>query len=99
MPIANKKSKANFLANVRKCKHRDDERISLKRVQLFSKRARSYMNAYYKLAHSLVEGKEFEDGDESLTHVKIEKLVKARKPHRCAMDFDAKFIAENSPHR
>ena len=78
---------------------RDDEHISLNRVRLFSKRARSYMNAYYKLAHGLVEGNEFEDGDESLTPVKIEKLVKACKMHRCAIDFDAKFIAENSPHK
>ena len=63
LPIADKKSKANFLANVRKCTSRDDAHISLKGVRLFSKRARSYMNAYYKLAHGLVEGKEFEDQD------------------------------------
>ena len=37
LPIADKKSKANFLANIRKCTSRDDAHISLKRVRLFSK--------------------------------------------------------------
>jgi hypothetical protein len=36
-PIADKKSKANFLANVRMWTSSDEEHISIKRVRLFSK--------------------------------------------------------------
>ena len=55
------------------------------------------MVAYYKLAHGLVEGIDLKDGGGALSTVKIESVVKACKTHRCAMDFDAKFIAEFSP--
>jgi hypothetical protein len=55
------------------------------------------MNAYYKHARGLVEEQNYpEDCGKSLTPVKIEKMVKLCKTHRCAMDFDAKFTAENS---
>jgi hypothetical protein len=54
------------------------------------------MLAYYKLAHGLVERDDFQNGDTSLTPVKIEKLMKACRTHRCAMDFDPKFIAAHS---
>ena len=67
------------------------------RVRLFSRRARRYMVAYYKLTHRLVEGIDLKDGGGALSTVKIESVVKACKTHRCAMDFDAKFIAEFSP--
>ena len=67
------------------------------RVRLFSRRARRYMVTYYKLAHGLVEWIDLKDGGGALSTVKIESVVKACKTHRCAMDFDAKFIAEFSP--
>jgi hypothetical protein len=57
------------------------------------------MVAYYKLAHGLLEGEDFQDGNDSLTPVKIEKIVKACKMHCCAMDFDAKFIAAYLPNK
>jgi len=97
LPLSEKRSKKNFLTNVRKCMSSDRDHISIDRVRLFSRRARRYMVAYYKLAHGLVEGIDLKDGGGALSTVKIESVVKACKTHRCAMDFDAKFIAEFSP--
>jgi hypothetical protein len=55
------------------------------------------MNAYYKHARGLVEEQNDPEGcGKSLTPVKIEEMVKLCKTHWCAIDFDAKFIAENS---
>ena len=93
LPIAKKRSKALFLEHVRKCVSQNE--ITKAMVRLFSRRARRYMVAYYKLTHSLVEGDEFVDT--SATPVKVEKIIKACKTHCCAMDFDAKFIAQHSP--
>ena len=35
----------------------------------------------------------------SATPVKVDKIIKACKTHRCAIDFDAKFIAQHSPRK
>jgi hypothetical protein len=35
------------------------------------------------------------EGADVATPIKIEKLVKAFKTHRCALDFDKKFITAN----
>ena len=68
--------------------------ITKETVCRFSKRARRYMVCYYKLAKGLVQGSDF-DSEGNLI-LKVEKLLKECKTHRCAMDFDKKFIKESS---
>jgi hypothetical protein len=103
-PMADKKSKEKFRAGVQKCMSRDY--ITTKRVGMFSRRARRYMVAYYLL--STVGDSIFDDATSKFiaqinadkgscnkaTPIKIEKLVKMQKNHRCAWDFDTGFICE-----
>ena len=52
--------------------------------------ARAYICAYYTLYESKCKGDD--DTPETLTLPLIERLVKAFKTHRAAIDFDAAFV-------
>jgi hypothetical protein len=60
---------------------------------MFSQRARAYVLAYYKIRQEqltdLLSTSEFDDM--AASPVKVEKLLKKFKTHRCAMDFDSTF--------
>jgi hypothetical protein len=96
--IRDKRGKEQFRANVSVCLGRDYVTL-LERVRKFSRRARRYMVAYYLLG---TKGNEVFNDDEEMaklndtgnraTPIKIEKLVKLQKAHRCAFDFDRGFI-------
>ena len=64
-------------------------------VRKFSKRARDYIVAYHLLTTKKDDVKSImsDSGkeDEPVV-VKVEKMKKIFKTHRCAMDFDSKFI-------
>ena len=58
------------------------------------RRARQYICAYYKIAHE----KETQEAEQEaqVTHldaspIKVEKMVKLFKTHRCTLDFDTNF--------
>jgi hypothetical protein len=85
-PLNSKRSKESFKALVHECTSR--EILSTKTVRKLSRRARAYISAYY----SLYESKRNGDDTPTLTLPLIERLVKAFKTHRAAIDFDAGFV-------
>jgi hypothetical protein len=72
--------------------------MTTERVRAFSKRARSYICAYYAFETSSKEG--IDNGEcaaggqkiSPLGYGKIEQMVKKFRTHRCALDFDRGFI-------
>jgi hypothetical protein len=86
IPIKRRRNKEGFLTCVSEVLSRDA--ISVDRIRRFSRRARRYVCAYF-VFHEL-------NGDEKWD-VKlddIEKMVKLFKTHRCAVDFDKKFVQD-----
>ena len=66
------------------------EYLDKHKVRIFARRARGYLCAYHRLAEENEEA-----GSNECEHIspqQIEKLVKDCKTHRCAMDFDNKYI-------
>jgi hypothetical protein len=102
LPLDEKRSKEKFRANVSMCLWR--ECIATDRIRLFSRRARRHMVACHLLSKERKDGLELDFacpkakdhiasmGDLSAP-IKIEQLVKMVKNHRCAFDFDKKFIS------
>ena len=62
--------------------------LTTKTVRKLSRRARAYICAYY----ALYESKRMGDDIPTLTLPLIERLMKAFKTHRAAIDFDAGFV-------
>ena len=85
--MSSKRSKESFKALVHECTSR--EIFSTKTVRKLSRRARAYISAYYSLYESKRNG---DDDTPTLTLPLIERLVKAFKTHRAAIDFDAGFM-------
>ena len=90
-PLISKRSKAAFKGLVMECTSRDILRTAT--VRKLSRRARAYICAYY----SLYESKKNNNHDDTtstttLTLPLIERIVKAFKTHRAALDFDAGFV-------
>jgi hypothetical protein len=87
MPLDSKKGKASFKALVHECISRDV--LTTATVRKLSRRARSYICAYYALHQ-----RQQNNGDDvpSLTLPLIERLVKAFKTHRAAVNFDTGLV-------
>ena len=77
----------SFKMLVRECTSR--EILGIKTVRKLSRRARAYICVYYALYESKCKG---DDIPATLTLPLIERLVKAFKTHRAAIDFDAGFV-------
>ena len=90
LPICEKRTKDKFKESVRKVLNR--ENITTERVRKFARRARAYICAYYRLHHG-DSNNESKQGDRISPEV-IEKLVRDFKTHRCALDFENKFIVK-----
>ena len=89
-PLQHKRGKENFRRTVRKCFSR--EVITTERVRLFSQRARAYILSYHEIRQEqLTESSSTTDLVCAVSPVKVEKLLKRFKTHRCAMDFDSAF--------
>ena len=96
MPLSTKRKKETFRETVRRCLTQDV--LTKERVRKFSRRAHEYICAYHALHQGITSADQVEtnsEGAEVATPIKIEKLVKAFKTHRCALDFDKKFITAN----
>ena len=70
--------------------------LTTKRIRNFSRRARQYICAYFKIWKDLDEQHDRMDAEvDTTTHdadpISVEKLVKQFKTHRCARDFDTTF--------
>jgi hypothetical protein len=93
MPLSIKRKKETFWETVRKCLRQDV--LTTEWVRKFLQRAHEYICAYHALHQGISSAEPMDTtsaGDEVATLVKIEKLVKAFKTHRCALDFDKGFI-------
>jgi hypothetical protein len=84
-----KKGKDIFKASIQYCL--SDEVITSDIVRKFSRRARQYLIAYHAYDTNQV--------DEQTQHdctmygpVAVDKLINEFKTHRCALDFDYKFV-------
>ena len=91
-PLSLKGKKDTFLLLVRQCLSR--EKCTTNIIRSFSKRARDYMASYYLLTQKKDEVKSIvkDGGNDEPVVVKVEKMKRKFKTHRCAMDFDSKFI-------
>ena len=87
-PLNSKRSKEKFKELVLKCTSR--EILWSATVQKLSRRAQTYICAYYSLYQSNSNTAD-NDSPLTLTLPLIERLVKAFKTHRAAIDFDAGF--------
>lgn len=82
-----KKGKEKFDALVAKCISR--AMMPRETIRRFSKRAREYMVAYKAMESSYTN----DDGQQqSISHQRIERMKKALKNHRAAIDFDKSFV-------
>jgi len=90
-PLDSKKAKISFKALVKECTSRDILTTAI--VRKLSRRARSYICAYYTLhQQNLANNCENDNRPAALTLPLIERLMKAFKTHRAAVDFDAGFV-------
>ncbi len=90
--LQEKKGKDNFKASI--CYCLSEEVITTVRIRRFARRARQYVMAYHAINTSQVDEKTQHD---SKTHspVALTKLIGQFKTHRCAFDFDYKFIMDS----
>jgi hypothetical protein len=90
--LDSKKGKISFKALVKECTSRDI--LTTATVRKLSRRARAYICAYYTLHQQNLANNCENDNDRpaALTLPLIERLMKAFKTHRAAVDFDAGFV-------
>ena len=68
------------------------EKITKERVHKFARRARAYTCAYYCLHYNGDDKNTESQQGEKILPAQMEKPVKDFKTHRCALDFEGKFI-------
>ena len=89
-PLEAKRKKATFLQLVRDCL--DPTLMNKEKVRSFSKRARSYICAYYAFENTRNDNSnEIAVLSCAIEYEKIEQMVQLFRTHRCAFDFDRKF--------
>jgi hypothetical protein len=89
LTLKEKKGKENFIAGVRHCL--SSQVISVQRIRKFARRARQYLLAYHAIDSGQCSAKVQQECSK-YGPVALEKLVGKFKTHRCAMDFDFKFV-------
>jgi hypothetical protein len=89
LPLAQKKKKENFKASVKYAL--SDEVLTVTRIRKFARRARQYLLAYHALDNHQVDVETQEDCSK-YGPVAVSKLIQSFKTHRCAMDFDHRFV-------
>jgi hypothetical protein len=105
LPIQDKRGKATFRSTVQQCLSR--EQLTTVFVRKASKQAREYMVAYQAIKDGFsLEDKNTttdvlpavvdQEEERMATPIKLEGIRKAVKAHRCAFNFDRKFIVAES---
>jgi hypothetical protein len=89
LALKEKKGEENFIAGVRHCLSR--QVISVERIRKFARRARQYLVAYHAIDSGQVSA-EIQQDCSKYGPVGLEKLLGKFRNHRCAMDFDFKFV-------
>ncbi|KAI2509347.1 hypothetical protein MHU86_5100 [Fragilaria crotonensis] len=89
--LAEKRGKDNFKSSLHHCL--SEEVITIERVRKYARRARQYLMAYHAIDSGQVDAQTRHD---CLKYgpVAVDKLINNFKTHRCAFDFDYKFIME-----
>ena len=100
LPLSQKKGRENFKQLVRDCTC--PEKVLTKvRIEKFAARARAYICTYHHLEHQKQQGagarsqnseNREEPKQQELLYSEIERLTKAFRGHRCALDFDRCFV-------
>ena len=90
-PLKDKRGKENFRQTVRKCFSRDI--LTIEQVRMFSQCARAYILACHMIRQEQLtdSASTMTDLNSTVSPVKVEKVLKTFKTHRCAMDFDSAF--------
>jgi hypothetical protein len=91
LSLNEKKGKDNFKASIHYCL--SNEVIKRDRVRKFGRQARQYLIPCHAIDASQLDEHMHHD---CTTHgwVAVEKLINSFKTHRCALDFDYKFVME-----
>ncbi len=92
MSLKQKRGKDNFKTVVRECLSKEKVLVT-EGIRLFSRRARAYICAYYMIWCERQGRESTRTNESALTTnpIKMEKLDKRFKTHRCALDFDHSF--------
>jgi hypothetical protein len=90
LSLKEKTGMGKFNESVRKCL--SHEVLSLTRLRKFSRRAHQYLMAYHFFDSKQSDPDIPLAACDKLGPVAVEKLVAKFKTHRCAMDFDFKFV-------
>ena len=90
LSLKEKKGKENFNASVGHC-CLSEQLITVRRIQKFAQRARLYLMAYHAIDFSQVD-QQTQQGYSKYGPVALTRLINEFKTHRCAFDFDYKFI-------
>jgi hypothetical protein len=105
LPLSKKRGRENFKQLVKDCTCPDNV-LTKVRIEKFAARARAYICTYHHLeqqkhgggtSHNITDHGGAENNDEppkqkELLYSEIERLMKAFKGHRCALDFDRGFV-------
>jgi len=91
LSLNKKKGKENFMASVVRCL--SDEVTTVSRIRKCARRARQYMIAYHVVDSGQVDEATLQDCSK-YGPIALERLIVAFKTHRCAYDFDYKFIKQ-----
>ena len=90
LSLQDKRGKDNFKSSVRYCL--SEEVITKVRIRKFARRARQYLMAYHAIDTHQADSQTQHDHCTIQGPVALTKLIGQFKTHRCAFDFDYKFI-------
>ena len=89
LALKEKRGKEKFGKSVRHCL--SEEVVGLERIRKFGKRARQYLIAYHAVDSDDIDAATKENCTK-YGPVALDKLLLRFKTHRCALDFDYKFV-------
>jgi len=96
LSLQEKKRKDNFMSSMRKCL--STEVLDITQIWKFTKRAQEYICSYHVIWQETTQQDSTHltaatnsSVDLTVTPMKIEKLIKKFKTHRCALDFSYGF--------
>ena len=90
LSLKEKKGKENFNASVCHCLS-EQIAVTVRRIRKFAQRARLYLMAYHAIDFSQVD-QQTQQGYSKYGPVALTRLINEFKTHRCAFDFDYKFV-------
>jgi len=90
LSLKEKKRKQNFNASVRHCL--SEQIVTVRRIRKFARRAHQYLMVYHDAIVSVQVDQQTQQGYSKYGPVALTRLINEFKRHRCAFDFDYKFV-------